>query len=650
MTKIPIKQPQTVKNAFQSILRTDYVSLENIDELENLEKYYIDNYNNIGNLLQKQDNFIFGRRGTGKTALLYRGYFECLKTISPKIEKPSDYFGDEAVLPIYIDLKTCNELFDPTKDQELIEIHFIRQIITSLKEQLDLMFDEKTLLVFRKENPALEDLENISSLLITGLTIKKSRHSKVTDKTKKHDNASLETKFSLTTQSVGGSIFQSEEKEHTTQSTELKGLNIQEFLRYISEIRKKAKIDSIFLFIDEFSDLNTESQLKFSHLLKNFLGSKNNIYFKIGTITDRYTFGDKIRIGRDLFPIPLDINEYVERFGGAIPAVKEMPKFVERLITKRLEIFCPNLKYADIFKIQDEVLYHKIALESLGVPRTIGLILQNAWNHCNNIDKIEKKIGSNELNFGITSTRRTYYQQFEGAVKGKIIPAHYMGIWNDLISKAINERIKFSDRPSSHFMISPNRKHYLNVLCENFLVHFLEENRGSKVGRKFNLYCLDYDVCVEYNIKFAEDKDELSSGRFIYDDILSRYDPYFTKERIRSYKCPKCQKIFEETELLPSKVKRCFDDDSVLEEIIHKDSPTLNEGSSEVETKILGMIFSLSEKDAMTAREIADAVGCNVQKVAIWGTIVLAKKNIIKIKKEGSINLYYSSMTPSDSK
>ena len=648
MKKILIKQSQNVKNAFQSILRTDYVSLEDIDELENLEKYYIDYYNNVGNLLQKQDNFIFGRRGTGKTALLYRGYYECLKTISPKIERPSEYFGDEVVLPIYIDLKTCNDLFDPSIDQELIEIHFVRQIIDSLKEQLDLMFDEKTLLIFQKENPALEDLEKICSLLISGLTIKKSRQSTVIDKTKKHDEASLKTTLSLATRSVGGSISQSEEKERTTQSSEITGLNVQEFLRCISDIRRKAKINSIYLFIDEFSDLNTEAQLKFSNLLKNFLGSKNNIYFKIGTITDRYTFGDKILIGRDLFPIPLDINEYVERFGGAIPAVKEMPKFVEGLLIKRLEIFCPDLKYSDIFKIQEDILYHKIALESLGVPRTIGLILQYAWNQCNNVDKINKKIGLNELNYGITSTRRTYYQQFEGAVKGRVIPGHHMSIWNDLITKAVHERTKFPERPSSHFMISPIRKHYLNVLCENFLIHFLEENRGSKVGRKFNLYCLDFDVCLEYNIKFAEEKDEISSGRFIYDDVLSRYDPFFTKEKIKSYKCPKCQKIYEETELLRSKVKRCFDDDTVLEEIIHKESPSLSDTYSEVEVKILGMILSLNETDAMSAREIADAVGCNVQKVAVWGTIVLAKKKLIKIRKKGKINLYYPSIKISD--
>jgi hypothetical protein len=74
-----------VKGAFESILRSDYVSLENIDQLDNLENYYVDFYNNLGSLLQKQDNFILGRRGTGKTTLLYRGYYECLKTISPKI-------------------------------------------------------------------------------------------------------------------------------------------------------------------------------------------------------------------------------------------------------------------------------------------------------------------------------------------------------------------------------------------------------------------------------------------------------------------------------------------------------------------------------------------------------------------------------------
>ena len=83
--KLTISQRQKVRSAFESILRADYISIADINQLSRFESYYVDFYNNLGSLLQKQDNYISGRRGTGKTALLMRGYYECLKTISPKI-------------------------------------------------------------------------------------------------------------------------------------------------------------------------------------------------------------------------------------------------------------------------------------------------------------------------------------------------------------------------------------------------------------------------------------------------------------------------------------------------------------------------------------------------------------------------------------
>ncbi len=90
------------------------------------------------------------------------------------------------------------------------------------------------------------------------------------------------------------------------------------------------------------------------------LASKINIYFKIGTITERYDFGDKIRIGRDLFHIPLDLNEYVERYGGIVLAIKKMEQFIEMLVNKRMEIFCPGIKYEDIFSMKKK--YYSIEL------------------------------------------------------------------------------------------------------------------------------------------------------------------------------------------------------------------------------------------------------------------------------------------------
>jgi hypothetical protein len=634
------KELQNIRNAFDSILRADYITLDQIHELEKLEDYFVDYFGIMQSLLQKQDNFISGRRGTGKTTNLLRAYYECLKSISPKLKDKESIFNKEKVLPIYVDLSTCNDLFDSEDNLQLIEIHFIRQVIESLKRQLELMFDDKYLLVFKKENPALDDLEFIEKVLVEGLALRNQTTTTISTKFKEGDQAELNSKVSLSEVELGGKITATTEKETGQTFTQLRGINVQDFLNKINDIKKKAKLDNIFIFIDEYSDLSQNSQRKFAGLLKTFLGSRMGMFFKVGVITDRFDFGDKIIIGRDIFPIPLDFNEYVDRYGGAIAAIKKMQEFVEVLVIKRIDNFCENVKFQDIFNAHKELLFSRITKEAIGVPRTIGMILQQSFIQAQSISN-DKKIGILEINYGISTARKTYQRQFEGSVKRKLLPGFYMDMWNAIINKALSEKNRHPDRPASHLLVDPVRKEYLNILCENFHLHLLSENIASKVGGSYNLYSIDFDICNDYNIKYAEEKDEFTAIRFVYDTVLSAFDPYFTKEKSKSYRCPKCNKIIEENEVVKSKVKRCFDDDTLLEEIIHLNTPKTEGNYAEVEIKILGQISSLTFNEAMNAREIADAVGCTTQKVSLWGSRVLSKKGLINIDQRDK-NYYYS--------
>lgn len=613
--------------------------MDGFEQLDNLEKYYIDIYNSVSMLLQQQDNFVSGRRGSGKTTLLLRSYYECLKTISPKLRDKPHTFDNLKILPIFIDLSNCNELFS---DNTNIEVHFIRQIIESLKRQLQVMYDEKTLLLFKKENPALDDLDFIEKILVEGVTISRDRSISIEDTSKVSEVLGVKGNISIKP-SVAADYATTEELARSTKFNEIKGLNVQDFINKISDIKRKAKIDRIYIFVDEFSDLNEEAQVNFSKLLKNLLASKINMFFKIGVITDRFTFGDKIILGRDLYPIPLDLNEHVEKYNGTIHAIKKMEIFTEQLLEKRFQIFCPEINFNDVFKIKKEVVMNRLARSSMGVTRTIGWILQNAWKQCQDNNIATDKIGIQELGFGIRSARKIYFKQFQGSVKKRLIPGFYMDMWDAIMDRAITEKTKFPDRPASHFLIDPIRKDYMNVFSENFLLHLLEEGRSSKAGGSYNLYAIDYDICLDHNIKYAEEKDEFTAVRFIYDAEVSKFDPYFVKERIKSYRCNECGLIYDEQDVSKFKVKRCFEDDAKLEEIIHKEMPKTQGNYVEVEIKILGLISSLEIHEAMSAQEIADAVGCSRQKVSSWGSLVLAKKNLINIIQQNEKNHYYAS-------
>lgn len=634
------QEKQKLRSAFDSILRADYITLDNLGELGDLEEYFIDFFGILQSLLQKQDNFISGRRGTGKTTNLLRGYYECLKSIAPKLKDKEGLIQEGKVLPIYIDLSTCNDLFDSNNDLSLIEIHFIRQIIDSLKKQLNLMFEEKFLAVFSKENPALDDLDYIEKVLVEGIILSTSKQVSLSSASKSAESAEISADISRSDIRVAGKQNEIFELEQSKTVDQIKGLNIQEFLNKISDIKKKAGIDSIYVFVDEYSDLSPKAQTTFSALLKSFLGSRIGMFFKVGVITDRYDFGERIIVGRDIFPIPLDFNEYADRYNGAIAAISKTETFVETLITKRIEKFCPSLKITDVFKSNFSEVVYRITRETLGVSRTIGIILQNAFVQASS--NSDGKIGLAEINYGISSARKTYQKQFIGSVKKRLVPGFNLDMWTAILAKATEEKNKFPDRPASHFMADPLRKEYLNVLCENFLIHFISENVTSKHGGNYNLYSIDYDVCSEFNIKYADKKDEYTPIRFIYDSVLSEFDPYFLEAKQKSYKCPKCEKIYAEEDVKQVKVKRCFEDDERLIEIVHQEAPVTSGNFAEVEIRILGLISQLIPDEAMTAREVADSVGCTVQKVSAWAGKVLAKKGEINIDKSFSPYKYHT--------
>lgn len=635
-----IEKIQKLRIAFQSILRADYISIDDIQQLAQLDDYYVDYFNNIPKVLQNQDSYISGRRGTGKTSLLMRCYYECLKTVSSKISERSLIFKDKKVLPVYIDLSQCKDIFEK-EDEKNIEHNFIKYLVKELKEQLAIMFEQSKMRIFKEDTSKMPEFDFIAQALMEGITIKREvTAQELTQKESMRDGMAV----GVSPEKLGLDVDIEEgyETEIVKSISETTNFNVQELLSALGAIRRNSKIDSIYVFIDEFSDLSDIEQKEFSILLKKLLGSKNNIFFKVGTITDRFDFGEKIIIGRDIFPIFLDLNDFVEKYGGIVTALKQLDDFTVSLIGKRLEAYCSDIVLNNVFDENIGEIITRIAREAMGVPRTIGMILQNALIQTELSGK-RTNITITDINVGIQETRKIYFSQFQGAVKKRIIPAFYMDMWNSILNRALAEKNKNKKepKPSSHFMLDPLRKKYMNIFCENFLIHFLEESRASKYGGNYMLFSIDYGICVENNILFAEEKDEFTSARFIYDNTIAQYDCYFVEEQLKSYKCPKCEKIYKEEEVAQAKVKRCFECDEKLIEIIHREVPMTEGNYTEVEVKILGLIGSLSEEEAMSASEIGDAIGCTWQKVSNWCSKVLGKQELINVKRVGTKNYYF---------
>lgn len=634
-----IAQISNIRKAFQSILRADYISISDIEQLKLLDEYYVDYFKNLAKTLQMQDSYINGRRGSGKTVLLMRAYYECLKTVSPKVKDNSDILQSEKILPIYIDLSQCKDIFGEETDA-LLEKNFVLKLVDEFKRQLKTIFEEHSFKFLSKNFSELNEFEQIKAMLTEGVLLQRQKNDIVISESYEQKD-SLNGKLNAFKPEVSAECADTTTYHHTAKIQEKRGISVQNFLSFLGAIRRESKLDAIYVFIDEFSDLTENEQEKFSILLKKLLGSKNNIFFKVGTITDRFYFGESIIVGRDIYPISLDLNDFVERYGGITVASKELQRFTQTLVEKRLETYTDDISIKDLFGENKEEIFSRISREAMGVPRTIGLILQVA------LAQVETRTGSltillSDVNVGIRETRKTYFKQFQGAVQKRVIPGFYMDMWNSLLGRALDEKKRVPNRPASHFMVDPVRKKHLNVLCENFIVHCLEDSRASKYGGNYVLFAIDYDICNDNNIAYADDKDEFTAARFIYDGVLQKFDGYFLKDKIKSYRCPDCNKIYEESDVaMMKKKKRCFDCDCELEEIIHRDTPISEGNYTEVEVKILGIIATLNEEDAMSASQIGEAVGCNYQKVSNWCSKVLQKQNLISVTHKNGKNYYY---------
>src|SRR5689334_698198 len=108
---------QKLEDAFNSMLRTDYIPLSDTEKLNRLADYYVDYMGSISQILGPTDQLIVGRRGTGKTTLLYRSLVECIRSWGE-----ADTLARPRTLGVYLDLEKCQSLSsNATIDYESFE-------------------------------------------------------------------------------------------------------------------------------------------------------------------------------------------------------------------------------------------------------------------------------------------------------------------------------------------------------------------------------------------------------------------------------------------------------------------------------------------------------------------------------------------------
>jgi hypothetical protein len=222
--------------------------------------------------------------------------------------------------------------------------------------------------------------------------------------------------------------------------------------------------------------------------------------------------------------------------------------------------------------------------------------------------------------YGVRYASTAYLNQLLGAARdGIAIPAFHADMWNALLGRAQAERAKVSDAAASHFMIVARNEQMLSTLNMFFLVHLLTKGRTTKKEKSIrSLYCFDFGICDENNLGFATDRDIIRQQRFAYDDSITRFEKYFGITVEATFRCPTCGTVYSENELVVAGTRLTFCPKDKAD-LVSQASTISGNQYTEEETKIIGTIRSAGREDHMLARQIADDVGCYVQKVAKFG-------------------------------
>lgn len=642
-----------IEDAFNSMLRTDYIPLRDTSKLQRLSRYYVDYFGYLRQIVGESDQLIVGRRGTGKTTLLYRALIECIHSWNSKLNSISK----QRTLAIYLDLSKCQTLSDTSSlNFEEFEHIFVSELVDSIRDELvrnwPTLGSEQGLFkkVFsrdeaRRDRESSKALARLASIVKSGIPRREEDAGPRRIKQKASETTSQSSKVGFQASEKGTSLnadfgeTQTESFENETElSKSIKSrLAISDILRVLGELREACGMSHIVILIDEFSSLSSDLQRRFSTLLRKILGNHSGVYLKVCAITDNYSLGSSIILQRDIFQLSLDLDSFVERSDNLKNAMEGLRELTSDLVVERIKEYSEK-EAEDLFE-NPEQAWLELSRSAMGVPRTIGIALKQAFYRC--LQSNRSKMRSSDIEYGIKYATKAYLDQFLGA-SGIAIPGYCESIWNALVDRAIEERSKV-EATASHFMVLPKNEEKLRYLNMFFLVHLITKGRTTKKEKlSRSLYAFDYGVCLENNLGYGTDKNTIRQQRYAYDDSLVEFDIYFSRIQEKKFQCKKCQRVYKESELYVAGqiLIFCPNDREDLQEII-TESQNLNNYTEE-EIKIIGAIRSSEEEDTLLARQVADDVGCYVQKVAKFGE-KLEREHIIQRKMHEDVgkNIYF---------
>lgn len=508
------------------LVRNDYLENAGKKIIEEIYTDLLPHNGVINKVILPRTTILIGRKGTGKSTIFQKAQVELdknKKCLSIYIDVKSLYDNSTPTLP--------NEIEDLKESQELIKYfiysNFLKEIILKTKEKLRERFDRNLILqklalsdlllesVYKEldciESSIEEVFKNLNATLVVSF---KNSISKQTEK-----KEGLEVNLSLE-KGIGGKISSSD-TQHSTFKKEFDNTLItyldlkKSFIDNIVKIRDILKLKTIYIFLDDYSEIDRYAQALF---MDWFIAPVNNlsddfVKFKIATYPKRFYYGkldnSKIdEISLDFF----DAFYSIEKRSSTID-ISRMEHlaldYTERLLNNRFSVYFPNNNWEELFEIKPSELYELLFISTMNTPRKMGYLLSYCYESCLiHKTKIGKSAIENAALRYFTDIIEKYFLVNEYICKpfeDKISNEHQYELLDLIVEKQLNNKKflnKKRSKDTSHFYISSEIAYLLdNLELNGFISTYNKVKDDSNIFS--TVYCLDLGLCKKFELIFG---------------------------------------------------------------------------------------------------------------------------------------------------
>lgn len=443
---------------------------ENIRITDQTTIDYLDPKRHLDRLKSKQNQVIFGRRGSGKSLLL-----KSLRNIDT-----------DNIASISINLEDFKDISFPNSIS-----HVLINILKSLKKSISGTYKIWQFSNWNKQRNILKLIDNQISHLEAKLLEPDSYNEKIREKSANKVSGKLSSGMGKSQAEMGTEMADELEKSREILKDKLNELKneISNFKEIINGICKFTNKD-IFLILDDLYFIRKNEQPFFIDFFHRI--SKNTrLYLKIATIKQRsslYLQTDTfvgIEIGHDVQELSLDYT--LEDFNNLVSFMKQLLKHINQKVGV-------NIDYNNVLT---DNAFRFLCLASGGVPRDfLTLFISLGEKMINGYKNISKP---NVIDCSIENLPNKMEAFNKDSAEEKTVLEHYLQfIRNEIINTKKWNAFLISNSDVENF---PKIKQAIRELVDLRLVHLVNPNTSSAPsdGKRYSAYMVDIGLFPNSN-------------------------------------------------------------------------------------------------------------------------------------------------------